>query len=122
MLSVRAAGEPFPRIRFMSLRVRKLCSGSAVLHPSNLIFAKRNQVFSSMVLWLAILFLSQSVAGVKAFEVPLDARGLGYTNYRVADVPWSIHVVQVARSNGLYELHSVHAGNAALGLDTLSDQ
>jgi hypothetical protein len=58
----------------------------------------------------------------QALEVPLDSTGLGYTNYRLADVPWSIHVVQVARSNRLYEVHSVHAGNSALGLDTLSDQ
>ena len=63
-----------------------------------------------------------AAAPVFAFEVPLDSSGLGYTNCRVRDVPLSIHVVQVARSNGLYEVHSVHAGMGALGLDTLSDQ
>jgi hypothetical protein len=60
--------------------------------------------------------------GALAFQVGVDSTGLGYTNYRVAHVPWSIHVVQVARSNTLYEVHSVHAGNGAVGLDTLSDQ
>ena len=55
-------------------------------------------------------------------ELPVDATGLGYTNYRLAEVPWSIHVVQVPRTNGFYQLHSIHAGKGALGLDVLSDQ
>ena len=72
--------------------------------------------------WVGVLVslaLGQSVWG---FQVPLDNTGLGYTNFRVADVPWSIHVVQVSRTNPVYELHSVHAANSALGLETLSDQ
>jgi len=54
--------------------------------------------------------------------VPVDTTGLGYTNFRFAEVPWSVHVVKVPRTNGLYELHSVHAAKSAVGLDTLSDQ
>ena len=77
---------------------------------------------TSVVFWISLLLFWPSVAALQALELPLDASGLGYTNYRFADVPWSIHVVKVARTNGLYELHSVHAGNGALGLDTLSDQ
>ncbi|HLH57305.1 MAG TPA: phosphodiester glycosidase family protein [Verrucomicrobiae bacterium] len=57
-----------------------------------------------------------------AIDLPVDATGLGYTNFRVADIPWSIHVVEVPRTNNLYEIHSVHAGKAAVGLDTLSEQ
>lgn len=57
-----------------------------------------------------------------AFEVPCDATGLGYTNFRFAEVPLSIHVVRVPLTNALYEIRSVHAGKSALGLDTLSDQ
>src|SRR5437899_4090637 len=48
--------------------------------------------------------------------------GIMYTNCRVADMPWSIHVVQMELSNSLYEIRSFHAGGIALGLDTLSDQ
>ena len=49
--------------------------------------------------------------------------GLSYTNCRIAKVPWSVHVVQLERSNALYEIHSVHAGGrSAIGLQTLSDQ
>jgi hypothetical protein len=48
--------------------------------------------------------------------------GLTYTNCRVGDVPWSIHIVQLELSNSLYEIRSFHAGGLALGLDTLSDQ
>ena len=47
---------------------------------------------------------------------------LSYTNYRVADVPWSIHVIRVERSDSQFEIHSAHAGGGALGLSTLSDQ
>lgn len=50
------------------------------------------------------------------------APGLLYTNIRVREVPLSIHVVRLDRSNALYEIRSVHAGGTALGLDTLSDQ
>lgn len=61
-------------------------------------------------------------AQIPALEVPLDATGLGYTNYRFPEVPWSIHVVQVPLTNALYGIHSVHAGRCAIGLETLSDQ
>lgn len=72
---------------------------------------------------IALLFLfAGSRENIRALEIPVDSTGLGYTNYRIADVPWSIHVVRVPRTNSLYEVHSVHAGKKALGLDTLSDQ
>jgi large repetitive protein len=70
----------------------------------------------------AVVLFLLGAGTVQAIEVPSDITGLGYTNVRMAKVPWSIHVVQVPRSNGLYEVHSVHAGKSAVGLDTLSDQ
>jgi hypothetical protein len=69
-----------------------------------------------------LLLFALSHENIRALDIPLDSTGLGYTNYRFAEVPWSIHVVQVPRTNVLYEVHSVHAGKRALGLDTLSDQ
>jgi hypothetical protein len=48
--------------------------------------------------------------------------GLTYTNTRIAEVPLSIHVVQLERANPLYQIQSVHAQGRAVGLDTLSDQ
>jgi hypothetical protein len=71
---------------------------------------------------LLLGFLACFCQPASGFQVPADSTGLGYTNYRVPEVPWSIHVVQVPRSNSLYEVHSIHAGKTALGLDTLSDQ
>jgi len=53
---------------------------------------------------------------------PEPGPGLLYTNYRMPDVPWSIHVVRVPRTNAAYEIHAVHAGGAALGLEPLSRQ
>jgi aspartyl-tRNA(Asn)/glutamyl-tRNA(Gln) amidotransferase subunit A len=63
-----------------------------------------------------------SCIGTQALQIPVDSTGLGYTNFRVSDIPWSIHVVRVTRSNSLYEVHSLHAGKKAIGLDTLSEQ
>ena len=70
---------------------------------------------------LGVVIVS-ACAAASGLQVPLDATGLGYTNIFLAGVPWSIHVVRIPRTNGLYEAHSVHAANGALGLDTLSDQ
>ena len=47
---------------------------------------------------------------------------ISYTNCRLPTIPWSIHVVQLERSNSLYEIDSVHAGGKAIGLETLSEQ
>src|SRR6266853_39229 len=71
---------------------------------------------------LCLAFLLYGICLCTARDFPLlssePSGGLLYTNLRVRDVPWSIHIVRVDRSNGLYEIHSVHAGGIALGLDT----
>jgi hypothetical protein len=85
---------------------------------------------------LAMIYARRLVLVLALFEVvppfvqareryasPAEALpGILYTNCRIADVPWSIHVVQLELSNSLYEIRSFHAGGIALGLDTLSDQ
>jgi hypothetical protein len=48
--------------------------------------------------------------------------GVTYTNVRVANVPWSIHLVAVDRSVPGLQVRSAHAGGAAVGLGTLSGQ
>lgn len=60
--------------------------------------------------------------GATPSQDPSPNSGLAYTNVRVANVPWSIHVVTADRTNSTLELHSMHAGGAALGLGTLSRQ
>jgi hypothetical protein len=47
---------------------------------------------------------------------------VSHTNVVIAEVPWSIQIVQIPRDNRLFEIQSVHAGGGALGLDTLSGQ
>jgi hypothetical protein len=64
---------------------------------------------------LSVAFLLSTAA---ASALP----GLTYTNTRIADVPLSIHVVQLERANPLYQIQSIHAQGGAVGLDTLSDQ
>lgn len=75
-------------------------------------------------LWTSAALGLFLVAGV-LLRQPSSQAGPGghsYTNYRVAREPWSIHVVRVERTNGLYELQSAHAGESAITLGTLSEQ
>jgi hypothetical protein len=65
---------------------------------------------------------STSAFTSNALAQPAPSTELSYTNYYIASVPWSIHVVRVTRANSTFEFHSVHAGNSALGLSTLSAQ
>src|SRR5437879_6208187 len=67
---------------------------------------------------LAFLYL----AIAQADDLLLPAGGVSYTNYQVAQVPWSIHVVQVDRADANLEIQSRHAKGGALGLSTLTDQ
>lgn len=76
-------------------------------------------------LMLAILALFLAASGL-VFGGPLPVESTGaallYTNYQAPEVPWSIHIVRVARGSPQYELHSRHAGGGVLGLSTLSAQ
>jgi large repetitive protein len=94
----------------------------------------RNRLAIRMIRWLprplraviiscVLLGMPASLAAQeRALALPLPVPGLVYTNYRVTSVPWSIHVVRVDRTNAAFELHSVHAEQRAVGLDTLSSQ
>jgi len=57
-----------------------------------------------------------------AFATPAASADVSYTNVVIAEVPWSIQIVQIPRDNRLFEIQSVHAGGGTLGLETLSDQ
>lgn len=48
--------------------------------------------------------------------------GVTYTNYQVSQVPWSIHIVEVSRSNPRLVPYALHAGAGALGMAALSSQ
>lgn len=49
------------------------------------------------------------------------AAGIAYTNYRYADIPWSLQVVRLDRAHRELELHSAVAGGVICGLSTLSE-
>src|SRR5437588_6013622 len=72
----------------------------------------------SLPILLFVMLLA--VSGPALADNP--SSGLFYTNCQVAEVPWSIHIVRVERTNALYELYSQHAGGRAIGLSTLSAQ
>jgi len=120
MQTVRVAGVWFTVSRLILALPARPCSSFPACRARERALPGSLFELASVTSCVAIILLFSS--SLKAIEVPLDASGLGYTNYRIADVPLSIHVVQVARSNGVYEIQSIHAGNSAVGLDTLSDQ
>jgi hypothetical protein len=81
----------------------------------------------SPVVWPAVpvLVLAWCLAAARpccAAAAAAPDSGLIYTNYRIANPLWSIHLVEVPRSNRHYEIHSMHAGGLALGLSPLSAQ
>jgi hypothetical protein len=55
-------------------------------------------------------------------EPSKSGRGIEYRNDRVASLPWSIHVVKVARNDPTLEVRSVLARGRVLGLSRLSEQ
>jgi hypothetical protein len=85
-----------------------------------LLFAARGRNWALMLLMLlsglTVNLAQPALAGLERTE-----SGITYTNDRVARIPWSIHVVQIPRSS-MFEIHSAHADNRALGLSTLTDQ
>jgi phosphodiester glycosidase len=116
-----SGGEVLPVISARAVAsVPRPCLGAPASRRRDAGTPRRGFWFRCATAFLLLFALSHE--NICALDIPLDSTGLGYTNYRFAEVPWSIHVVQVPRTNVLYEVHSVHAGKRALGLDTLSDQ
>ena len=66
--------------------------------------------------------LGAACAAENALARPETPPGIFYTNAVVAEVPWSVQIVQIERDHDRYEIQSRHAGGGALGLATLSDQ
>jgi Phosphodiester glycosidase len=71
---------------------------------------------------LAFLLGAAPVSAHAESRLSTSSPGLTYSNWSVSEVPWSIHVVQVERTNPAYQIESIHAGGRALGLDTLDAQ
>ncbi len=72
-------------------------------------------VKAALALGLASAAESVLVAGVMP-------TGVRYTNVVVAEVPWSLHVVMVERTNAGYGIQLRHAGGGAIGMIPLSQQ
>lgn len=73
-------------------------------------------------LGLAILSLTFSArADEPASPRPRSDRGYSYQRDIVSEVPWSINIVRISRTNTLLELHTTLAGGNSIGLATLSE-
>ncbi|HXG48846.1 MAG TPA: phosphodiester glycosidase family protein [Methylomirabilota bacterium] len=55
-------------------------------------------------------------------ESPRTGTSISYSNPKMPEVPWSIHVIRLNRDSPDYELHSTLPTGRTLGLRTLTDQ
>jgi Phosphodiester glycosidase len=74
--------------------------------------------------WLFLFFLAAGwVRADQATEAIIrSSHGITYRHDEIPDVPWSIHVVKVARANHELQIQSALARGARFGLATLSEQ
>jgi hypothetical protein len=70
----------------------------------------------------AIALLSPNVQATEPADSPKPSKGLEYKNDRIASVPWSIHVIKVARNDPTLEVRSMLARGKVLGLSRVSEQ
>ena len=71
---------------------------------------------------MVIATLGTALAAESLPDVRVTPPGVFYTNVVVAEVPWSLHVVKVERTNALYGIQLRHAGGGAVGMIPLSQQ
>src|ERR1039457_4021400 len=71
---------------------------------------------------MVIATLGTASAAESLPDVRVTPSGVFYTNVVVAEVPWSLHVVKVERTNALYGIQLRHAGGGAIGMIPLSQQ
>jgi hypothetical protein len=101
MASMRALWIARGRRRCLKTTALSLCGAAAVVASPS---------------WRQPLAASEVSDGSK------PGRGIEYKHDRIASVPWSIHVVKVARNDPTLEVRSVLARGTVLGLSRLSEQ
>jgi len=71
---------------------------------------------------VAIAPVSRLVQASEVSDAAKRGKGIEYKHDRITSVPWSIHVVKVARNDPTLEVRSVLARETVLGLSRLSEQ
>ena len=98
--------------REVAVRTRAMLRANSNAVSPGLFFRRSAQWVAAFLFW---------VAGIPPAATAGGADGASYKNYRMEDVPWSIHVARIPRS-GAFEFVTAHAKGAAIGLSTLTDQ
>ncbi len=88
------------------------------------------QLRHSVGAWLRLAGIScgallLAVAILTAAPVPEDTSGgraFSYVNDKVAEGPWSIHLIKLDRANPEYELHTMLGNGQITGMTTLTEQ
>lgn len=77
---------------------------------------------SRLILPLPVLLLALLCQTVATHAADAPERGFAYRCDRVAEGPWSVHVITMSRSNPNVELHTALAKGGQIGLAPLSEQ
>jgi hypothetical protein len=70
----------------------------------------------------AMALVARHVEASEAADSAKPSKGIEYKNDRITSVPWSIHVVKVARNDPTLEVRSMLARGTVLGLSRVSEQ
>jgi hypothetical protein len=77
------------------------------------------------LLLLAALAFARSPATAAPASASDDARPqrpVAYSNEKIVEGPWSVHLIKIDRTNTEYTLHTMLAGDVITGMTTLSEQ
>ena len=69
---------------------------------------------------LTIALLALSIAAPRSAEN--SGKGFIYQHDEVPNVPWSIQILKIERTNSNFEMHSMLANGTRIGLNSLQDQ
>ena len=70
----------------------------------------------------ALALVSASLSAAAAPDDPAGGRAFSYVNEKVAEGPWSIHLIKLDRASAEYELHTMLGNGQITGMTTLTDQ
>jgi len=77
---------------------------------------------AAVTLLCGVLLLLAGMQATRAADDGTNGRSFFYVNDKVAEGPWSVHLVRIDRTSPDYELHTMLGAGVVSGMTTLTDQ